>query len=441
MARSIKKIWKTLSSRSFALLLMVIMVFVLVASSFLPNRFTLTEEEFERLALEKPLIYKLSLRFSTPEIVSNPVFISTCFFLALSTGICTMRRFTRLKRQDFSKRRAFYSKSSGLLKQPETGMENLKRYLRQTGWDVMVEQAKKGIFLLRAHKGEKGYWGSIIFHVSLVIIFLTGVVSAMTRFNAEVILTQGIEIGLNDKDAYIAIEGRRTLPDLRMTVRTLNADFHGNVPTRLYGEVLIDGMTYKFGVNMPVNIKNLQITPSRYGIAPRFVIRRGKDVLLDSYVNLRSLFVDDYFEVKDEGLKIDVRFFPDFFSDGKRFGTKTMEEKNPVFFLKVYKNNMLVNRAFLKAGESVEFSGYRIEIPEYTHWVTMIISSDMGVPIFIAGFILAILGLLIRFLSNERAISCIIQENGEFELRGWSRYYPAFLERELNVMKREVEGS
>jgi cytochrome c biogenesis protein len=50
------------------------------------------------------------------------------------------------------------------------------------------------------------------------------------------------------------------------------------------------------------------------------------------------------------------------------------------------------------------------------------------------GFLIGLAGLVARFLSNERRLEFVLSPEGErtkVTVKGYSRYYPAFLEREV----------
>jgi cytochrome c biogenesis protein len=61
----------------------------------------------------------------------------------------------------------------------------------------------------------------------------------------------------------------------------------------------------------------------------------------------------------------------------------------------------------------------------------------------IVGFMIGLPGLFVRFLSNERRVEFALGEDGErggtrVRVSGFSRYYPAFLEREVAEMAGAV---
>ncbi len=440
MAGRISKILSFIGSRTFAVWTLGFLIAILTASAFLPNRFTVTEEEALRLMQESPFLWKLSENFSTPEIVSSPLFIAISFFLGVSTFICTAKRFRKIKkRSDFSKRQAFSFSIKGLLKDLDTAMNSLTNVLKQRRWILQKEKAGRGVYIIRSHKGGFGFWGSMIFHVSLIALFVTGVISAVSRFNSEIILTRGFDLSTADVSLYSYIDEDRMPPAFSVKIKDLSLETKGRGITQVSGSMLVDSKEYKFSVNNPVTVNGYQFSPSRYGVAPLFVIRENGQVIFDSIVNLRSLFIDDYFEIKD-GLRFVVRFYPDFFSDGKRLGTRTFEEKNPVFHIKVLRNGVQEADFFIKKGETYNFGEMSLSIPEYTSWVAMEFTRDVGVLFFIIFFFIGLLGLCVRFISNERVITVLLYPDGSFEIRGWSRYYPAFLEKEITTIRDEVTG-
>ena len=82
----------TLTSRTLAIVLMLLMVAALAGSAFLPSQAFLTSEEWETLAVQKPTLFWLASRISTPELVKSPLFAVLALFLSLSTLSCTIRR-------------------------------------------------------------------------------------------------------------------------------------------------------------------------------------------------------------------------------------------------------------------------------------------------------------------------------------------------------------
>jgi hypothetical protein len=73
-----------------------------------------------------------------------------------------------------------------------------------------------------------------------------------------------------------------------------------------------------------------------------------------------------------------------------------------------------------------------------------VVVKEWGVPVLWAGFLVGVGGLFLRFASNERRMEFRVEpapEGGSLlELRGYSRYYPAFLEREVQALAEEVLG-
>jgi len=428
-----KRIWRFIGSRTFAVWVLFLIILILTFSAFLPNQFTLTDEELLRLQKERPILWKLSTYLSTPFIVTSIPFVGIAFFLGLSTFLCTIKRL-KTRQKDFSKRRAFHASLSGR----GATLEKVKKVLIQRGWHYEVERSSGTLNVLRAQKGAYGFWGSIVFHGGLIVIFITAIISSLSRFNAEIIAPENAEISMRDTSNYISMAGSRP-PDITFTAKEIRLEAKETVPTQLSALLIVGSQSFNIAINKPATLWGYQFSPSRYGVSPRFVIKKDGVLIFDSYVNLRSLFVDDYFEVKEEGLRLLVRFFPDFYREKGKIGTKGFDEKNPVFFVKFYKDGLLLKDLFLRPGDSAEADNYVISIPEYSHWITLIVSRDLGTFAFIIAFVISLAGLIIRFISNERVITIIHYADGRFDLRAWSRYYPAFLEKELLEISDEIK--
>ncbi len=135
-------------------------------------------------------------------------------------------------------------------------------------------------------------------------------------------------------------------------------------------------------------------------------------------------------------------FFPDFFRDGNKIGSRSRLPKNPVTLVRLYRGEQEVFKGLFKPGDEGLWEGTRITVPDFKHWVGMNVTREQGINLIIIGFVLAVFGLLVRFLSNERRIefelSPAVPQWTNFRVRGYSRYYPAFLEKEVLEMAENL---
>jgi cytochrome c biogenesis protein ResB len=250
------------------------------------------------------------------------------------------------------------------------------------------------------------------------------------------------------RSSVVTAEGRTsaTLPDAQVEIRKLRGEyFEGQYRYDFGGVLVVEDRSGRrelpFAVNKPAEYQGYQFTLHEYGFAPQLVLERDGRPVFDYFLNLRHGEEGDYFELPD-GSRAMVMFFPDFIREGGKIGTRSKEPRNPVAMVKIFREDAEVFRGLFKPGEEAVFEGTRLKVPAVRRWVTLIVTREQGILLVMVGGLLCMGGLLARFLSNERRIEFELAPCGEGSLvrvRGYSRYYPAFLEKEVLQMTQQLK--
>jgi len=442
------EMWNLLNSKKFAVYVFAVFLVLLVASTFLPNFAVLGEKKWYELENEKPALFWLASHFSTPYLVTSALFIAASTFLFLSTVVCTITRISRWSRyrdSEFSKEKAFsFERDAFSPFSNEELQERIEQRLSSGRWRLSLERTDSAV-LVSGQKGLSGFWGSVIFHLGLISCFLAGPVTALTNFHGVLTLTEDTEVLL--KDGFEAATGNTSLLRSRALVRVhdfrgmfyegkYNFDFKGMLTLR-EGYSRLDR---PFAVNLPIDYKGHQFSLQQFGYSPHITLEKDGKTIFDYYLNLKHAEEGDYFEVPG-GLRAFVMFFPDFINEGGKIRTKSMDENNPVAMLRLSGEKGELFKTLLKPGERKVFGAYRINMPDYRHWVSFSVSRELGMVFLVFGFLLVVAGLLGRFLSNERRLEFTLspREKGTIiNVKGYSRYYPAFLEEEVGKEMGEI---
>lgn len=437
--------WKALCSRKLALYALLALVVPLIASTLLPSEITLSEQQWDALQRENPLYFQLASRCATPYIVKTPYFSAVSALLFLSTFACTWQRvrtWLATRNSDFSKEKSFsFSREVALDCDATAAQRRIEHLLASSGWKRC--DGASGL-AIAADKGRSGFWGSVIFHGGLLCCLLAGPVTLLTGVSGELVLTEGVELPLADA---VAAPGRpAALPKASVLVHDLRGRFfQGQFKTDFSGTLTLrDGKGTRelpFAVNKPADYQGVQFSLHQFGFAPRVVLETPQAPPFDFYLNLRHPDRGDYFEMGG-GLRALVMFFPDFIQEGKKIGSKSREPVNPVTMIKLFRGDQEVFKGLFRPGEEQVWEGRRIRIPDYRQWVTLNVTKEQGVLLIVIGSVVGAAGLLIRFLSNERRIEFEIVPLGGrsgFKVRGYSRYYPAFLEKEVLEIAKKLE--
>lgn len=438
----------TLTSRTLAIVLMLLMIAALAGSAFLPSQAFLTSEEWETLAVQKPTLFWLASHISTLELVKSPLFAVLALFLSLSTLSCTIRRmfgWERYKATALVKDNCFSFAVEGRLPlSPQEALDVAAAALRSRGW-VEAESSQTGQLTVQKGAGL-GFWGSVAFHGALVICLVAAVVSYLTSFNGQLILTEGITLPLHEAVGTSYTGNIASLPPAQVKVDNLEAVYkEGHFKYDFSGVLhIIQGgdHMYPFKVNAPATVAGLQFSLQQFGFSPRLVINGLTGTPFDYHLNLRHED-GDYFPLESD-LKLFVVFFPEFDEKDGKIGTLSREVKNPRLLLKILEGEKVLHRALLAPGEKQQLGGYTVQFAELKNWALLSISKEPGLVILMAGLLLLTVALFVRFLSNERRIVLSIQagdDGSSFRLQGTSRYYPASLEREMVKLAEMLPGS
>lgn len=265
-------------------------------------------------------------------------------------------------------------------------------------------------FMKRGQK-DIGFWGSMVFHAGLLTIISAAVVTRLTLFSGELLLAEGFPAPLG-REGFIKIWdepiGGIRLPEGVIALEYFKSIYKGDFPVDHEAKVRLEmkggTMEKTVRVNEPLMLDGLQYALNRYGFSSAFVVQSDKgEVLLDAFINL--VIVDggeDYFEVPGAGARVYVRFFPDFDMTKDGPVSKSRLPNNPVVAVKVTTLGKESKYRLIKKGETAEVMGLRISFQDLRYWAHFLVSRDRGVPVFLAGFIVGVAGLMIRFLTMQK---------------------------------------
>jgi cytochrome c biogenesis protein len=313
-------------------------------------------------------------------------------------------------------------------------------------WECSVGQTGEPI-IISGQKGRSGLWGSVVFHMGLVVCFLAGPVTVLTHFRGELILTEGETIPLRAGFESHSGKDPATLPDVLVMVHNLRGVyFKGKYNYDFGGKLAIDDagdrFDIPFAVNIPADFRGYEFQLHEFGYSPHIIIDKDGVPFFDYFLNLRHPSEGDYFEI-GEGLRASIMFFPDFIKEGGKISSKSKRPDNPVTMVKIFRGDQEVFKGLFKPGDEYAFGEYRIKSPDYKNWVNLIVVRETGILFVIIGFVLGTTGLLVRFLSNERRTEVELAaapEGTRITISGFSRYYPAFLEKEVREMAQKLKS-
>ena len=268
-------------------------------------------------------------------------------------------------------------------------------------------------------KRDIRFWGSTTFHIGMLVIVVATSLGYSIRFFAMIVLPQGVSVTLDDK-SFVAVyedrlhSGGRPFVNLKLNefeVKYVDELF----PVEYIADITIgiidkDGyrnLTDKIRINKPFNYDGYNILFENSGYSPRFVLKdRDGGVIFNSYINLsNNIKSEDVFYIKEAGLTLYTRFFPDVFREGNKAGSRSPMTRNPAFGIKVVKRNSPFTDAWkgiLKKGESARFDNMTLEFADLKPYVVVKVVKDPTYWGIFAGWLLIVGGLTVRYLPLEK---------------------------------------
>ncbi len=110
--------------------------------------------------------------------------------------------------------------------------------------------------------------------------------------------------------------------------------------------------------------------------------------------------------------------------------TQKKEISDPAVVVRVLKSQRIVTMGILRLGESMEFDGQRLIFMDLKYWLRFYCTSDKGIVFVYAGFIIAIAGLILRFLFPRIEIH-FFDKDGRTFISGRSEFYKELYRKEL----------
>jgi hypothetical protein len=137
------------------------------------------------------------------------------------------------------------------------------------------------------------------------------------------------------------------------------------------------------------------------------------------------------------GFEFHVQFYPDYTIENGKATSRTLEFNNPVFFISVGQGGKKIGEGTIARNSVMKFAGYSLEMPEMPFWVRFSVIKEHGIAIVYAGFAIASLAVIWRFLFFKRElVGAVREENGERRLvvAARSEYYKSLVEDEFKKL-------
>ncbi|MBS3970101.1 MAG: cytochrome c biogenesis protein ResB [Clostridia bacterium] len=417
------EIWQFFSSMKVGLILLLILTAVSIyAATFLEHQ----------PAMEK--------------VYSSWWFIGLLGITGLNLLVCSINRFPKLWKQvsniksnvDLTYLKSLNKQTILPYKAAPEKAGHLENSLKKKGYRTRAE-VKDGGFLISADKGRFGYLGSLVTHVSLILILLAGLAGILGGFSdfqsgfpGEIIHLhdQGFDVRIDDFEIKYRDDAHRTIEQYYSTLTVIDIENDSEIKQEtIY-------------VNRPLRYKGVNFYQSTYGwgVDVEFhnpATDERKTMLL---VPGQSGFYEDL------GIHISIlRFFPDFTMtrDGTPI-TRTQYPANPMVAFQIFNRDgqLIGQQYYIEPFNQVMglFHGHTMEFTDYKNYTGFQIIKQPGKPLALAASILLTLGLIMSFYMYPRRVWLYSGQDtkGQIIFAGTSRRNKVGFELEFEKLYKEL---
>ena len=277
---------------------------------------------------------------------------------------------------------------------------------------TLIHFAEKGWVKALVGSGAMITWGFLLLHLSFILLLAGGFISAATRMDGYILLTEGQNFTdrpqnyLRYSTGSLRPSGSQGFSVLLkdVSVEYEMSDHVVEMQTNLQFQSQENRLTEKkIRVNQPFTYKGMTFTLDETGYSPHLVVRQvdNDKPLVDSFIALQTFTSTagrqyrDYLPLPFFENRVTVEFYPAGHSDSETGTTST----EPVIFIKTAdaEGNTLT-RSTLSLNQTTTADGYEFEFTDLRQWASFRVSNDPGYPVVWVALWLGLAALLLRYL-------------------------------------------
>jgi cytochrome c biogenesis protein ResB len=420
-----KQLLKAFVSRRAIIVLIVLLILCYLIGGLVPQRGIMTNAEYLAWKTSSPLLVSCFDALRLTSVYTSPLFylLVTLFFLNLV--LVTWQRIPAFRHAARIPERATVTEqqvSSGTVQTvniPEAAaFDCFQTILEKRGYRVVAgESCQQGI------KNRFALYGSLLFHISFILLLLGGIIIFHTRFSGSANIIEGDSFtGLSHEYTNIARSSRTmyNLPAVAFRLKKITPEFNGFEADSLLAEIEPfsgerTAKTATLDVNRPYQNGAVSVLIKHVGIAPLFEIKDSLGTrVFNGYTALDILTgEEDGFEIPGTQYRATVRFWPDYFVDKEGYvHTRSLYNRNPLFKIRIYEGERLVADGRLHVlSDTIAFNGYTLSYREIHYYGIFNITEERGGWLLVAGFVIALAGLVRRFVFDRRDVYARFTKN------------------------------
>jgi hypothetical protein len=436
-----------LKSLRFTLLIISLLGVMFLLGLWIPQESIVSQAMYTQWEHNSPKVVATLKTLGFLSIYTSPIMLTLWGFFFLNLSLVMWQRLPLLKKRiALSEARIVdpatasgYPFSSTYILAEQMDGEAVIGYLRKHRYTVLGDGG--GFYAVKNRLSPIAFG---LFHLSFFLILLGGLTSVYTRFAGILEVAEG-ESFQGEVARYLPTPSLAKIgapPRVSFTVKSIEPLSVNGTPTGL--KVRLEdarGQEQLADVNRPYKADNTTFVVDSIGVAPLFVVKDASGKEIDgAFMKLHVMGgKEDVFSLA--GYHFRAHFYPDYYLDNGRAATRSQEIKNPVFNIDVEHEGRPVVSGILPRDGALGFSGYQLVLKQLPLWVRFSVIKEYGLSVIYAGFAVASLAVIWRFLFYRREIIGAVRESeGERRLvvAGRSEFYKSLAEDEFTELFEKI---
>ncbi|MBW7989989.1 MAG: cytochrome c biogenesis protein ResB [Planctomycetes bacterium] len=262
--------------------------------------------------------------------------------------------------------------------------------------------------------------GFILLHFSLIVLFAGGFLSAATRLDGHIVLTEGQSFRERHDNYLRLVEGPlrpEHHEDFVLTLKQVETkyekqryqtDVTSSIEILLEGKKAADGIVK---INKPFTYKGFSFTQDQTGFSPRIVIREKESgkLMLDSFVALKTFQngqdrkYHDFLPLPFLKNTVIITLYPSYtMENGRAIKTSEQPEKPLLMIEEKDESGQDVSQTYLHLKSRIELGEYSFNFTDIRCWSSFKVVEDSGYYIVCVSLWLGLVALLLRYVPDIR---------------------------------------
>lgn len=378
---------------------------------------------FEDFARDVPWLVNAMTALSLDRLFSGWPIAVVAGLLTLNVAACTILRLRNRRRVVSQVAVGRSAPSARLTGVPDaTFLGAAEEILVQAGYRILV-RAEGGVV---GRAGGSGFWGSMLLHVSLLIMIIGGIATSLTSFRGELYITEGqtiIDSAAAYSDAPTEPEYGPAYTGARISLDSMDMTYDG--PVVVKAVAVMRGLEQSgrminqdVSVNHPLDVSGKSYLIQQSGYAASLIVGTSEGDSQALVINLAERRPEgwhDYIDlgvVDGEPMVVEMTAQPVPLEQGQPLPDTEFELDDPRLRVRVIRGEQTVWQGVLARGDAVPpEAGITLVFEDVRIWNRYLVRAAPARWISYVGFWMAVLGSAWRFAVPERRISVAVRRD------------------------------